>query len=201
VEAIGTYSNTGHLCKKWTDLRRRITESSTRAPRLQQNDQKPRSKRFLTARDITDIVHKYEASDSTQQIGTHYGISKTRVAAVLREQGVTLRRRGLTDEQVAEAAIHYGDGRSLSWLGARYEVSHTTVAAALRRQGIQLRAPRLGFSPPTTSLANTALARFHQRCVRGRRPHQSASTPITQVMRNLRAVTPSPISSVTGQHT
>jgi hypothetical protein len=144
VEAIGTYSNTGHLCKEWADLRKCITESSTRAPLLHENDQKPRSKHFLTAQDITEIVHKYEAGDTTQQIGTHYGISKTRVAAVLRGQGVTLRRRGLTDEQVAEAAMHYDDGKSLSWLGARYEVSHTTVAAALRRQGIQLR-PRRGW--------------------------------------------------------
>jgi transcriptional regulator of aromatic amino acid metabolism len=105
---------------------------------------KSRSKRFLSAQALTEIAHRYEAGETTQQVGTRYGISKTRVANVLREQGVTIRRRGLTNEQVAEAAVHYGDGKSLAWLGARYDVSHTTVATALRRQGIQLR-PRPGW--------------------------------------------------------
>jgi hypothetical protein len=61
------------------------------------------------------------------------------VATVLREQGITIRRRGLTIEQSAEAEMLYSDGKSLAWLGARYDVSHTTVASALRRQGMQLR--------------------------------------------------------------
>ena len=77
-------------------------------------------------------------------VGSRYGISKTRVATVLREQGITIRRQGLTNEQVAESGPPYAAGRSLAWLGARYGVSHTTVAAALRRQGIQLR-PRPGW--------------------------------------------------------
>jgi hypothetical protein len=84
-------------------------------------------------------VHRYDARETTGQIGARYGISKTRVARVLQEQGVTIRRQGLTQERLTEAAELYAAGRSLAWLGARYEVSHTTVAAALRRQGMQLR--------------------------------------------------------------
>jgi transcriptional regulator of aromatic amino acid metabolism len=84
-------------------------------------------------------VHLCEAGETTQQVGTRYGISKTRVANVLREQGVAIRCQGLNDEQVSEAAVLYAAGRSLAWLGARYQVSHTTVATALRRQGFQLR--------------------------------------------------------------
>jgi Mor family transcriptional regulator len=84
-------------------------------------------------------VQKYESGDTTQQIGTHYGISKTRVATVLRRQGITIRRQGLTNEQATEAAMLYAEGKSLAWLGARYDVSNTTVATALRRQRVQLR--------------------------------------------------------------
>jgi uncharacterized protein (DUF433 family) len=94
--------------------------------------------------DVDDIVRKYDSGETTQQIGAHFGISKSRVATVLREQGTTIRRRGLTIEQAAEAEMLYADGESLAWLGARYDVSHTTVAAALRRQGMQLR-PRPGW--------------------------------------------------------
>jgi hypothetical protein len=52
-----------------------------------QDGPKPRSKRFLTTHDITDIVYRNEAGETTQQVGIRYGISKTRVADVLREPG------------------------------------------------------------------------------------------------------------------
>jgi hypothetical protein len=88
---------------------------------------KPRSKRFLTADDVTDIVDRYESGETTQEIGKRYGISKTRVADVLCEQGVAIRRQGLNHEQVDEAATQYAAGRSLAWFGARYGVSHTRL--------------------------------------------------------------------------
>jgi hypothetical protein len=89
-------------------------------------------------------LHRYEAGETIEPIGGRYGISKTRVAFVLREKGVTIRRQGLIDERLTEAAELYAAGRSLAWLGARYGISHTTVAAALRRQGVELR-PRPGW--------------------------------------------------------
>jgi hypothetical protein len=123
VEAIGTYSNLGHLCKKWTELRKRMDESQARPPLPRRDSPKPRSKRFLTTNDIADIVHLYEAGETTHQVGTRYGISKTRVATILREQGAAIRRLGLPAEDVMEAATMYAAGKSLAWLGARYGVS------------------------------------------------------------------------------
>jgi Mor family transcriptional regulator len=144
VEAIGRTSNLGHLCKKWADLRKSIAESLARPPLSPQNGSKPRSKRFLTTDDVADIIRRYEAGETTQQVGTHYSISKTRVATVLREQGIIIRRQGLNDDQKREAAALYAAGKSLAWLGTRFGVSHTTIAAVLRQQGVQLR-PRPGW--------------------------------------------------------
>jgi transcriptional regulator of aromatic amino acid metabolism len=110
---------------------------------LHQERSKTRSKRFLTDQDIADIMARYQAGETTQQVGTRYGISKTKVATVLREQGITIRRQGLTDEQVSEAVELYARGESLAWLGAHLGVSHTTIATELRQQGVQLR-PRPG---------------------------------------------------------
>jgi transcriptional regulator of aromatic amino acid metabolism len=107
---------------------------------LYQDKPKTRSKRFLKPQDITDIVARYQAGETTQQVGSRYGISKTRVAIVLREHGVTIRRQGLSDEQAREAAKLYASGKSLAWLGTRFGVSHTTIAVALRQQAVQLRA-------------------------------------------------------------
>ena len=64
---------------------------------LHQDKPKIRSKSFLTPDDAADITARYEAGETTQQIGTRYSISKTRVATVLREQGVSIRRQGLTE--------------------------------------------------------------------------------------------------------
>jgi transcriptional regulator of aromatic amino acid metabolism len=109
-----------------------------------QDVRKPRSKRFLSADDIADIVCCYDTNETTQQVGVRYGISKTRVAAVLREQGITIRRQGISNEQVSEATTLYSQGNSLARIGASFGVSHTTIAAVLRQQGIQLR-PRPGW--------------------------------------------------------
>ena len=141
MEPRGRNSNLGHLGKKWSDLRGRILDSP---PRPASGGTRPRSKRILVATDVDDIVKKYVSGETTQQISARFGISKSRVATALREQGITIRRQGLTIQQAAEAKMLYADGKSLAWLGARYDVSHTTVAAALRRQGMQLR-PRPGW--------------------------------------------------------
>jgi hypothetical protein len=84
-------------------------------------------------------VQRYQACETTEHVGNRYGISKTRVATVLREQGITIRRQGLTDEHINDAATLYAAGKSLAWIGAHFNVSHMTVAAAFRRHGIELR--------------------------------------------------------------
>src|SRR6201998_4981769 len=95
VELIGRNSNLGHLCKKWSELRKRINEAPQRPA---SSGTPPRSKRFLLPTDIDDIVHRYHAGETTQQIGAHFRISKSRVATVLREEGITIGRQGLTSE-------------------------------------------------------------------------------------------------------
>jgi hypothetical protein len=47
---------------------------------LCQDNPKSRTKRFLTTDAVTDIMRRYEAGETTQQVGTRYFISKTRVA-------------------------------------------------------------------------------------------------------------------------
>ncbi|SIJ89493.1 Transposase and inactivated derivatives, IS30 family [Mycobacteroides abscessus subsp. bolletii] len=98
----------------------------------------------MSTNDITKIITRYNAGNTTQHIATYYGISKTRVATILRDHGITIRRQGLTTEQVTEAATLYAAGQSLAQIGARFGVSHTTIAAELRKQRIQLR-PRPGW--------------------------------------------------------
>jgi uncharacterized protein (DUF433 family) len=43
-------------------------------------------KRFLDTQDVTDIAARYQAGETTQQVGTRYGISKSRVTNILRDK-------------------------------------------------------------------------------------------------------------------
>ncbi|PVB39406.1 hypothetical protein DDJ91_12400 [Mycobacteroides abscessus] len=99
----------------------------------------------MSTDDVADIVHLYGVGETTKQIGNRYGVSKARVAAVLREQGVSIRRQGLPAEQVSQAAAFYVEGRSLAWLSDRFNVSPMTISKTLREHGIQLR-PRPGWN-------------------------------------------------------
>jgi hypothetical protein len=144
VEAIGRNSNLAHLSRKWSDLLERIAALPARGSLSADQSLPRRHKRSLSAEDTADIIAKYNSGITTTDLGAMYHVSKSRISAVLREEGATIRRQGLTDEQAREAATFYNVGRSLAWIAARYGgISPTTVARALRRQGIHLR-PRPG---------------------------------------------------------
>jgi lambda repressor-like predicted transcriptional regulator len=97
----------------------------------------------MNSNDRGDIIARYEFGATTAELAAVYRVSKSRISAVLREHGVTLRRQGLTEKQTREAADYYIAGRSLAWLATRCGVSPTTVSRALQRQGVTLR-PRPG---------------------------------------------------------
>jgi hypothetical protein len=96
---------------------RRISGLPSRPPILRHDGPPPRSKRLLTAQDLTDIMHRYEAGETTQQIGERFSISKTRVASVLREQGIAIRRQGLSDTQRIEATTLYATAQIIGMVG------------------------------------------------------------------------------------
>jgi hypothetical protein len=90
VEAIGRNSNLADIPRKWSDLRERVKAFPLNHLQwIKETRRSVRNDSPLKPQDIVDIMTQYEASDTTQQIGTRYGISKTRVATILREQGVT----------------------------------------------------------------------------------------------------------------
>ena len=94
--------------------------------------------------EIDQIIAKYQSGVSTNQLMTEHHLAKRTISALIKANGVTLRRQGLTNKQAREAANLYTAGRSLAWIAWRFGgISPTTVARALRRQGVSLR-PRPG---------------------------------------------------------
>ena len=142
LEHMRAYSNKVSLRETYADLQKRIQDTPPRAPLSATH---PRiHKRRLTSDEINAIVAKYRAGMSTNQLKDEHHLGKDTISALLRANGVAMRRQGLTAEQAREAAGLYRAGRSLKWIGQHFGViSPTTIARVLRAQGVSLR-PRPG---------------------------------------------------------
>jgi hypothetical protein len=140
VEAIGRTSNLGHLCKKWADLRKRIEESAPRPPQPPKTGRTRALKRQVGREEIDQIIAKYQSGVSTNQLMTEHHLAKRTISALLKANGVQLRRQGLTDKQAMEAADLYQAGYSLARIAHHFDdISPTTVLRVLRKRGILIR--------------------------------------------------------------
>jgi hypothetical protein len=144
VDLIRTYSNKPHLKLRYADLRKLLQQAEPRPPEPQNIGRTRPRKRRLTRTEIDQIIAKYQSGASTNQLKDEHHLGKDTISALLRANGVAMRRQGLTPEQAWEAAGLYRAGRSLKWIGQYFGgISPTTIARALRNQGVTLR-PRRG---------------------------------------------------------
>lgn len=79
----------------------------------------------------------------TPALCAEYGVSKSGILRLLREQGVELRRQPLTDDQVSKAIRMYGEGRPIAVIAEHLDTSYNNVRQRLIKAGVQLR-PRGG---------------------------------------------------------
>ncbi len=102
-----------------------------------------RLRRRLEPELIREIVTKYDSGSMTPALCEEYGLSKTGILAMLREEGVALRRRTLTDEQVQFAVERYEAGDSIAAIAAGLNTSYNNVRQRLPKKEVRLR-PRGG---------------------------------------------------------
>jgi hypothetical protein len=144
VDLIGAYSNKAHLRDQYAELREQLQAMPIRPSEPGPIGRTRRLKRRLDRAEIGQIIAKYQSGISTNQLMMEHHLAKRTISALLRSNGVTLRREGLSTEQADKAANFYAAGRSLAWIADHFGgISPTTVARALRRQGVPLR-PRPG---------------------------------------------------------
>lgn len=85
---------------------------------------------------------QYAAGETLRTIATDVGVSRQRLASLLRERGVRLRRTAPSDAEVQEMVRRYADGESLERVGARVGFSAGTVRNHLIAAGVLLRDPQ-----------------------------------------------------------
>lgn len=103
--------------------------------RLRQSSTRPGS----TDQAAHRLIEGYLAGATVHELGDRFGVSRQTVGAILKRQGVPMRRRGLSPEQIDEAARLYESGWSLARIGTRLGVDSTTVLNRLRERGVRTR--------------------------------------------------------------
>ena len=145
VEPLHHYSNNSALLppplvelKKLADLVSNPTSLATPVEQVSRS-----LRRRLEPALVKQIATEYEAGATTPSLCDTYGLSKTGILRLLRDEGVVLRRRPLTSDQVALAKKMYEHGHPIAAIATRLDTSYNNVRQRLIKDGVQLR-PRGG---------------------------------------------------------
>lgn len=92
---------------------------------------------------VRRIVTEYEADATTPSLCDTYGLSKTGILRLLRDEGVTVRRRPLTVDQIEVARKLHEHGHPIAAIATHLDTSYNNVRQRLIEEGVQLR-PRGG---------------------------------------------------------
>ncbi|WP_394686153.1 helix-turn-helix domain-containing protein [uncultured Microbacterium sp.] len=145
VEPVRHYSNKSALLppplvelQKLADLLPNLTTSATPQEQVSWS-----LRRRLEPALVKQITTEYEAGATTPSLCETYGLSKTGILRLLRDEGVALRRRPLRSDQVALAKKMYESGHPIAAIATRLDTSYNNVRQRLIKEGVELR-PRGG---------------------------------------------------------
>lgn len=93
----------------------------------------------LSGEKVSQIVTAYEAGKTVYELAAEYGCHRVTISAVLKRQGVSLRRTSPTPEQIDEMVHLYETGYSLAKVGDRLGFNATTVFNQLKARGVATR--------------------------------------------------------------
>lgn len=117
-----------------TDRLRKITAAAEACESRTLEPRRPRqAHRFLTAKQIAQLVTEYEAGTSMRALGTAFGIHRRTVATLLAKSGITPRARGVSEEKLHLARARLRKGESIASIARSLSIPATTLRSALAR--------------------------------------------------------------------
>tara|TARA_B100000700_G_C14462535_1_gene586797 strand:+ start:264 stop:593 length:330 start_codon:yes stop_codon:yes gene_type:complete len=101
----------------------------------------PRTRQQATVSDDALVLAeaRYGKNETLRQIAKDIGVSRQRLASLLRERGVRLRSITPSAAEVNEMARRYAEGESLERVGTRLGYSAGTVRNHLLAEGVVMR--------------------------------------------------------------
>lgn len=77
-------------------------------------------------------------------LASEFGVAKSTILRLLREERVVVRRQPLADDQIGQAKSLYEAGLSLSEVAEEMQVNQETMRVAIIEAGVELRPPTGG---------------------------------------------------------
>lgn len=93
----------------------------------------------LSDEKVGQIVTAYETGKTVYELAAEYRCHRVTISAVLKRQGIALRRTSPTPEQIDKMVHLYETGYSLAKVGDRLGFNATTVLHQLKVRGIPTR--------------------------------------------------------------
>lgn len=96
-------------------------------------------RRRLSPHEIEHLVARYIAGTSLRSLSTEYGVSRSGLRHLLRNEGVTLREYGITPEEAENAERLYESGLTIRQVAERVGSSFGTIRTTLHERGVVMR--------------------------------------------------------------
>lgn len=96
-------------------------------------------RRRLRPEVICEIVQRYNGGEYTTYLSREYGISKSGLLRLLRDEGVKLRKQPITPEDESRAVQLYESGLTITQAEERIGYSYGTIRRVLHEEGVEVR--------------------------------------------------------------
>src|SRR5690606_19189074 len=133
---VGLFSS--HANELRTAHRHLSTEPVRELPQAN-GGRKRTTQQRLSDEKVSQIVTAYETEKTVYELAAEYGCHRVTISAVLKRQGVALRRTSPTAEQIDEMVRLYESGLSLARIGEQFAMNASTVLAHLRNTAVTTR--------------------------------------------------------------
>lgn len=91
-----------------------------------------------------EVVRRYSSGETSTALAEDFGVAKSTILRILRENSVVVRRQSLTGKRVTMAKRLYESGLSLSEAADQMFVNQETMRVAIIGAGVELRPPSGG---------------------------------------------------------
>lgn len=189
VEVLRRHSNNYGAVQRVGQLIRHLKQQTTNGQRharpLPRPEYQPRKlAQRLSNETTTAILAAYRAGATTREVGERFGLAHSSINKLLKQHGVTARRRSPSRHELRQAIELYEAGLSTRIIGERLGFGASTILRALTKAKVQLRTERgtnRDSEQPEQPSCLFAPTSFRETIKSNERPHLGPKTESTRL--------------------
>ena len=145
MEVLRCYSNSYGVVQRVIRLTQHLEQQGKRrsVPEPRPVYQAHKLSQRLSDETVADILAAYQAGATTREVGHRFRVAHSSINKLVRQHGVTARRRSPSPEEVEQAVSLYEAGLSTRVIAEHLGFGASTIFRALSKAGITIQ-PRFG---------------------------------------------------------